>query len=322
MRAEVVAVIVAVDGDVPLVLAAGDPPALPAGPLLTGEPSLQVSTRAWVREQTGRLPGYLEQLYTFADPGRLGDGDDEHVVSVSYLGLATAGETSDGDDEHEGHDGGNDGGVDPGRWRGWYELFPWEDQRNGSAALTEVLPQLTAWAQDGALSPGDGGLLGQRETRRARVAVAFGVGANPWRPDMALQRYELLYEAGLLPESPAAWRQDRLAPGVAMAGDHRRIVATGVARLRAKIEYRPVVFELLDDEFTLGQLQRCVEAIAGQAVHKQNFRRTVAAQDLVEETGGRATGTGGRPAKLFRFRRAVQVERHVIGTKLPVPKSR
>ena len=103
-----------------------------------------------------------------------------------------------------------------------------------------------------------------------------------------------------------------------MTGDHRRILATGIARLRAKIKYRPVVFELMAPEFTLLQLQRTVEALAGRLLHKQNFRRLIEQQELVEETGAMATATGGRPAKLYRFRRDVLVEREVTGTKLPL----
>ena len=70
--------------------------------------------------------------------------------------------------------------------------------------------------------------------------------------------------------------------------------------------------------FTLLQLQRAVEALAGRLLHKQNFRRLIDQQDLVEETGEVATETGGRPAKLFRFRREILAERAVIGTKLPL----
>ncbi len=69
--------------------------------------------------------------------------------------------------------------------------------------------------------------------------------------------------------------------------------------------------------FTLLQLQRTVEALAGRLLHKQNFRRLIEQQDLVEETGDVTTETGGRPAKLFRFRRDVVAERAVTGSKLP-----
>jgi len=82
-----------------------------------------------------------------------------------------------------------------------------------------------------------------------------------------------------------------------------------------------VVFELMPAEFTLLQLQRAVEALAGRLLHKPNFRRLIAQQALVEETGAMTTGTGGRPAKLFRFRREVLLERAAAGTKLPLARA-
>ena len=106
-----------------------------------------------------------------------------------------------------------------------------------------------------------------------------------------------------------------------MVADHRRILATGIARLRAKIKYNPVVFELMPPTFTLLQLQRCVEAIAGMNLHKPNFRRLIEQQQLVEETGEVVAETGGRPAKAFRFREAVKEERAVAGTKLPIARA-
>jgi hypothetical protein len=106
-----------------------------------------------------------------------------------------------------------------------------------------------------------------------------------------------------------------------MSGDHRRILATGIARLRAKIKYRPVVFELMPSRFTLLQLQRTVEALAGRPLHKQNFRRLIEQQELVEEAGGTTGDSIGRPAKLFRFRHAVVAERAFAGTKLPLARA-
>ena len=105
-------------------------------------------------------------------------------------------------------------------------------------------------------------------------------------------------------------------PGEPMRYDHRRILATGIARLRAKIKYRPVVFELMPPDFTLGQLQLAVEALAGRRLHKQNFRRLVETAALVEPTGDMTTATGGRPAALFRFRREVLAERPAAGLRL------
>jgi hypothetical protein len=196
-------------------------------------------------------------------------------------------------------------------WQDWYRYFPWEDRREPDAELTsQVTAPLLAWAE----AAPDAMLRWQR---RNRVTINFGIDANTWNEDLVLQRYETLWEAGLVPEAGGNAMPGQ-APGEAMAHDHRRILATGIARLRGKIKYRPLVFELMPPAFTLGQLQRTVEALAGRRLHKQNFRRLIAQQELVEETGRVATETGGRPAKLFRFRRALLVERAVAGTKLPL----
>ena len=101
-----------------------------------------------------------------------------------------------------------------------------------------------------------------------------------------------------------------------MAFDHRRILATAMGRLRGKLKYRPVVFELLPPEFTLLDLQKTVEAISGTLLHKQNFRRLVEQGGLVETTGNVSTDTGGRPAKLYRFRREVVLERPAPGLRV------
>jgi hypothetical protein len=291
VTAEVLAVVVALVEGRPCALTFGDPLRLPSGPLLPSHRSLQQATRAWVEEQTGRGLGYLEQLYTFADVDRTHTGRE---ISVSYLGLTTTGEPGFGG------------------WTDWYDLFGWEDHRNGDSVVTEQLaPALLAWADaDPAL----------QAERHRRVEINFGLDGRPWQPELVLQRYELLYEAGLVPESGE--QSGHQAPGLRMLGDHRRVLATGLARLRAKIGYRPVVFELMPPEFTLRQLQDCVESLAGQQVHTQNFRRVIEQQELVEETGGQLSETGGRPARLYRFRRQVLAERSVAGTKLPTSRAR
>ncbi|MBB1625120.1 hypothetical protein [Achromobacter sp. UMC71] len=299
VHAELVAVLVAVTNGEPRVLTTDDARALPAGPFELSHRSLQAGLRAWVETQTHHPLGYVEQLYTFAD----GDRSDEsggRVMSVSYLGLTReAGET----------------GVAQVGWQDWYRYFPWEDRRMGTPALVDeqIVPRLQAWCDD---TPD----AAARSRRRQRAAITFGLEGAAWNEDMVLQRYELLFEAGLVPE--AARRQPGAAlaalPGEPMRHDHRRILATGIARLRAKIKYRPVVFELMPAQFTLLQLQLAVEALAGRGLHKQNFRRLIEQQALVEETGDMATGTTGRPAKLFRFRRDVLLERAIAGSKLPL----
>ena len=293
VSAELLAVVVAMSDGSPTVLTLGDPPRLPAGPLLPSHRSLQAATRAWVEEQTGLRLGFLEQLYTFADLDR--DERGGRPISVSYLGLTAA------------------GSPEIGGWTSWYDLFGWEDRRGmASDHVDPVVAALLEWADR---EPDN------RRQRHQRISIDFGLRPHPWRPELVLHRYELLYEAGLVPESPRA-EPGLLAPGGRMAGDHRRVLATGIARLRAKIEYRPVVFELMSADFTLRQLQDCVEALSGHEVHTQNFRRMIEQQALVEESGGRLAETGGRPARLYRFRRQVLAERQVAGTKLPISRGR
>ena len=175
-------------------------------------------------------------------------------------------------------------------------------------------PALRRWAE-----AGKGPVKAER---LLRAQVSFALDGHSWNDELTLQRYELLFEAGLVPEGTKNMAGFGLpAPGHAMMADHRRILATGIARLRAKIKYRPVVFELMPPTFTLLQLQRCVEALAGRTVHKQNFRRLVEQQELVEETGATTSEAVGRPAKLFRFRHGVLAERAVAGTKIPLART-
>ena len=165
-----------------------------------------------------------------------------------------------------------------------------------------------------------------RRERRGRADITFGSGATQWDGERVLDRYELLYEAGLVAESardkePGAHAVDAIRPetgfGAPLALDHRRILATALGRLRGKLKYRPLVFELLPETFTLLQLQRTVEALVGVRLHKQNFRRLVERGSLVEGTGELEPDTGGRPAELFRFRREVLHERPAPGVGLP-----
>jgi hypothetical protein len=143
-----------------------------------------------------------------------------------------------------------------------------------------------------------------------------------WDEEKVLERFELLYEAGLVEEAKRDGREavklwEALPQlGRPMQFDHRRVLATAMSRLRGKLKYRPVIFELLPVSFTLFELQKIVEAILGHHVHKQNFRRLVENAGLVEPTGDVSTQTGGRPAKLFRFRRDVLLERPSTGVRM------
>ncbi len=285
------AVMVAIEDGTPRVLVtrrASGEQALPFGAFdPEAHRTFDLSLRGWVREQTGFEIGYVEQLYTFGDKDRdtpeasLADAPlQARVISVGYLALTPEALPA--------------GAAFEARWENWYRYFPWEDHRGGEPRLIEeeIGPRLRTWASG-------------NERRLERVQIAFGLDNARWIEERVLERYELLYEAGLVNECArdAGLPEPEARLGEAMASDHRRILATGLSRLRSKIKYRPVIFELMPDRFTLSLLQRAVEAILGLQLHTQNFRRALDRSGLVIATGMLETGTGGRPAELFRFER-------------------
>ncbi len=291
--------------------------------------TLEIGLRSWVEEQTHLRVEYVEQLYTFGDRGRsFGVREAPRIISVGYLALTR---------EEARH------ALSEGTWESWYRYFPWEDWRRGEPSVITGLirPRLEAW-----VAAAQGAAL--RAHREARLNACFGLGGIPWDEEMVLERYELLYEAGLVAEAlrdrlergPAGRTSvhpsvttpyhippeasglegaggDKGDPGLgdAMQFDHRRVLATAMGRLRGKLKYRPVVFELMGATFTLLELQRTVEAISGVRVHKQNFRRMVDRSGLVEGTG-QFLQTRGRPAEAFRFRKEALRERAATGLSL------
>jgi hypothetical protein len=280
---------------------------LPFGPFdPDGHRTFEIALREFVTRQTRFELGFVEQLYTFGDKGReapladVGAGA-ARVISVGYLALAPLAVETEAPDS---------------AWSPFLDFFPWEDWRRGRPQIVDqrILPALSAWA-------------GRSENRLARVRLLFALDDSPWNEERVLDRYELLYEAGLAPEAgrdrsrasggepaePAA-----IGLGEPMISDHRRILATGLGRLRGKLKYRPVIFELMPEAFTLSALQRTVEAISGVALHKQNFRRVVERTGLVEGLGRMDVETGGRPAELFRFRRELMAARPASGLSLPL----
>lgn len=327
----VTAVIVAVTDDVPRVLiidqslthdndlSGSSQYALPNGPF---EPErdagLESCLRRWVEAQTGLDLYYVEQLYTFGnrfrDAGEIAGGP--RVVSVAYIALTR----EDFVDKENAN------------WRDWYSFLPWEDWRAGRPAVLsdKIEPALLHWVKQTQSRS-------QRKERQERINVTFGQRtATNMDSVLCLERFELLYEADIVSE---ALRDERAASselessqdaaslpafdemGIQLASDHRRILATALGRLRGKLAYRPVVFELLPGEFTLLQLQGVAEALSGAKLHKQNFRRLVANADLVEPVGRTSTVGRGRPAELFRFRREVLGEKLTVGLARPIMRS-
>ena len=317
LRVGLSAVIVAAVGNVPHVLATrGTGPlgldGLPFGPFNPeGHRTFEIGLRDWVTAQTGFDLGYVEQLYTFGDRGRelptarLDDTSPQsRIISVGYLALTPEATEI--------------GGAFDAVWRDWYRYFPWEDHRDGPPAevLNTLSDLLEAWSETA-------GTSNEKIDRWTRSSLAFGLGDKAWVEERVLERYELLYEARIVPES---WRDagkssphdlsERIT-GAQMRSDHRRILATGMSRLRGKIKYRPVVFEIMPETFTLSALQETVEGLLGIRLHKQNFRRALDKTNFVEGTGQMETATGGRPAELFRFRREILAEKAALGVQTP-----
>ena len=250
-----------------------------------------------------------------AIPRELGGGP--RVITIGYIALVRQARLSGSGDAH---------------WRDWYGYLPWEDWREGCPEIVSniINPSLGEWIAAAESEH-------ERAARQERVSTTFGLGESAWDFERVLERYELLYEAGLVIEAlrdglhrsaglAAASLDDALGKarrlGAPMALDNRRIIASAFGRMRGKLKYRPVVFDLLPPSFTLLRLQRVVEALSGVGLHKQNFRRLVINGGLVEATGSLATQTGGRPAKLFRFRRDVLRERIAPGVGLPALRPR
>ncbi len=268
-----------------LYLDQSDPGRLPGGGLDEQDPTLELGVRRLLEDSVAQKVGYIEQLYTFGDRQRESPhtaaegyrGDRQaRILSIAYLALMRR--------------------LPREKTVSFYELFPWEDRRRPwPPAIEALLQQLESWC-------------GQVGSRIWRYRVFFGQHGSPWSAERVLERYELLYESGLVQEAGKGRNS-----GLPLWADHRRIAATALSRLRGKLSYRPLVFELLPDRFTLTELQETVEALSGGLLHKQNFRRMVETAGLVEPTGESRTEGRGRPARLYQFRSDVTAERPAPG---------
>lgn len=268
---------------------------LPGGPFLPREHgSLEAGLRHWVKRQTGIDLNAARQLCTTGDREDLGDGVGTlgaPVIAVCYLALVGPSQLNE---------------RQSAVWQSWYAYLPWEDWRQGrpDCLKQQIEPLLESWVRRS-------GVDGVERTHRIRIL--FGFEGATWDEERVLDRYELLSEAGLF--SPAA-AVPFLARLPRLRHDHARLLASGIGELRRSIKCQPAVFELMPDTFTLFELQKTVEAILGPHLHKQNFRRLIEAGGLVEPTGDHRFRTGGRPARLYRFRRDVLLERLAPGVRV------
>lgn len=288
LEVDLVAAVLAIQDEQPVVLLA-DPKALRL-PTCSFEPSrhetLDSACRQGVFGGFGFEPAHMEQLASHCTSAS--DGRGTPLLSIGYLALARP--------ETLAH-------IARASMLRIYDALPWEDWRSGRPACLAdtVVPALTRWLETSNAADESGAIC-----RSERVRIAFGLGESRWDDERVLERLEILEQAGLLTRvSPPALDRTDL-----------RFIAAALGRLRARIRHRPVVFDLLPAQFTLFELQRAVEGILGPHLHKQNFRRLVESMGLVEPTGEVRSHTGGRPARLFRFRPAVMLERAAPGMRI------
>jgi len=130
----------------------------------------------------------------------------------------------------------------------------------------------------------------ERDPRGRTVSVAFFALIN---------KNDFLKPQGGDDASEAEWFNIKELPNLAF--DHKEIINVALNRLKGKIKYQPVGFELLPEYFTLVQLQVLYEIILETAVDKRNFRRKILNSELLIESEKVSDGSKGRRATLYKF---------------------
>lgn len=129
----------------------------------------------------------------------------------------------------------------------------------------------------------------QRDPRSRTIAIAYFALINPNHYEISTQTKS--YDA--------AWFSLNDLP--LLAFDHKQIIETAITRLRGKISYQPIGFELLDKEFTLSELQKLYEVILNSDLDKRNFRKKIISTNIVTNTGKKRTGLRNRAPELYSF---------------------
>jgi len=146
-------------------------------------------------------------------------------------------------------------------------------------------------------------LLGGREAYLEQLYTYGDPGRNPIERTISVVYFALVpASAGTTPSSIddqiIQWFPvDELPP---LAMDFGEIILYGLRRLRYKLEYTAVGFQLLPEEFTLSELQRTYEMILGETLDKRNFRRRILEAGIIEPTTHFSSGEG-RPAQFYRY---------------------
>lgn len=128
-----------------------------------------------------------------------------------------------------------------------------------------------------------------RDYRKRVVSVAYLALLNP-------KNYQLKADTDA---KDAQWFSIDEIPKLAF--DHNEIIEKGLKRLKAKINYQPIGFELLSKEFPFSDLENLYQTILGEKIDRRNFRKKILGFDILVETDKMQSSKSGRPAKLFRF---------------------
>ena len=83
--------------------------------------------------------------------------------------------------------------------------------------------------------------------------------------------------------------------------DHKVILETAIKRLRGKITYEPIGFELLDKKFPFSDLEKLYTTLLGRAIDRRNFRKKIVGFNVLDELNEKVSKGSGRPANLFQF---------------------
>ena len=145
----------------------------------------------------------------------------------------------------------------------------------------------------------------QRDPRTRVISVAYYALVDPMRfKDIAVPGEDALL-ARILPSKASQHLSVTLKgpdnKALELAFDHGEILATTLQRIRGKMDYTPIGFELLPKAFTLFQLQKVHEIVLDRKLNKDSFRRKMLASGQLEATGEIQQDVDHRPASLYRF---------------------
>ena len=148
---------------------------------------------------------------------------------------------------------------------------------------------------------------GLREVYLEQLYTFGAVDRDPRERVISVAYYALVRQGDMKPAAAtdadeAKWFEVATTPTLAF--DHMHILKRALERLRGKLRYEPLGFELLPPKFTLSQLQHLYEAVLGVQLDKRNFRKKIVSLDLLLPLNETYSSGRQRPAQLFRFNAA------------------